>query len=151
MGSNVIRVYVPQMPAFYQALYEYTRAAATPLYLVQGVYMDENDVKKYGDVFAEGSSIIRIMDQDIVDCVNMIHGNAVIGAATGKASGVYQYDVSKYVIGWILGIECESYLVNGTNEAHPDITTRLTATTCNPKMPRPLRFYRPRGGTGHFL
>ena len=52
----------------------------------------------------------------------MLHGNAVIGAKPGKASGLYQYDVSRYVIGWILGIECEAYLVEGTNKAHPNIT-----------------------------
>lgn len=122
MGANVIRVYTPQSPAFYHALYEYNRVAATPLYLMQGVYMDESDVLKYGDVFAPGSVTIQDMRQDIVDCVNMLHGNAVIGAKPGKASGVYQYDVSSYVIGWILGIECEAYLVDGTNQAHPEIT-----------------------------
>lgn len=122
MGSNVIRVYTPQAPGFYRALYEYNRVAATPLYLMQGVYMDEADVLAYGDVFAQGSITIADMRQDIVDCVNMIHGNAVIGAKPGKASGVYQYDVSQYVIGWILGIECEAYLVEGTNQAHPEMT-----------------------------
>ena len=122
MNANVIRVYTPQSPEFYHAFYEYNRVAATPLYLIQGVYMDENDVLAYGDVFAEGSITIADMRQDILDCVNMIHGNAVIGAKPGKASGVYQYDVSRYVIGWILGIECEAYLVDGTNQAHPEIT-----------------------------
>ena len=122
MGSNVIRVYTPQAPAFYRAFYEYNRVASSPLYLMQGVYMDESDVLAYGDVFAEGSITIADMRQDIIDCVNMMHGNAVVGAKAGKASGVYQYDVSQYVIGWILGIECEAYLVNGTNEAHPEIT-----------------------------
>ena len=122
LGSNVIRVYTPQSPVFYHALYEYNRVAATPLYLMQGVYMDESDVLKYGDIFAPQSITIKDMRQDIIDCVNMLHGNAVVGAKPGKASGVYQYDVSKYVIGWILGIECEAYLVEGTNIAHPDIT-----------------------------
>lgn len=122
MGSNVVRVYTPQAPAFYHALYEYNRVAATPIYLLQGIYMDENDVLKYGDVFAPASVIVSDMKQDIVDCVNMLHGNAVIGAKVGKASGVYQYDISKYVIGWILGIECEAYLVDGTNTAHPEMT-----------------------------
>ncbi len=122
MGSNVVRVYTPQAPAFYRALYEYNRVAATPLYLMQGVYMDESDVLQYGDVFAEGSVTIGDMRQDIVDCVNMMHGNAVVSAKPGKASGVYRYDVSQYVIGWILGIECEAYLVEGTNKAHPEMT-----------------------------
>jgi hypothetical protein len=123
MGSNVIRVYTPQVPGFYQALYEYNRLAATPLYLLQGVYMDESDVLRYSDVFAPGSIAIRDMRQDIIDCVNMLHGNALIVKKPGKASGVYRYDVSKYVIGWILGIECEAHLVEGTNKAHPEITS----------------------------
>ena len=123
MGANVIRVYTPQAPGFYQALYEYNRLAATPLYLLQGVYMDENDVLHHADVFAPDSIVIRDMRQDIIDCVNMLHGNAVILESPGKASGVYRYDVSHYVIGWILGIECEAKLVNGTNASHPDINS----------------------------
>ena len=122
MGSNVVRVYTPQAPAFYHALYDYNRVAATPIYLLQGIYMDESDVAKYGDVFAPESVTISDMEVDIIDCVNMLHGNAIIGAKTGKASGIYQYDISKYVIGWILGIECEAYLVDGTNAAHPETT-----------------------------
>ncbi|NLA53617.1 MAG: family 2 glycosyl transferase, partial [Clostridiales bacterium] len=122
MGSNVIRVYTPQSPGFYRALYDFNRVAAIPLYLMQGVYMDESDVLRYGDVFAPQSIAIRDMRQDIIDCVNMLHGNAVIAAKAGKASGLYQYDVSNYVIGWILGIECEAALVEVTNQAHPDIT-----------------------------
>ena len=121
MGSNVVRVYTPQAPVFYQALYEYNRVAATPLYLMQGVYMDEEDVVKYGDVFNPQSTTLADMRQDIVDCVNMLRQRGVIGAKAGKASGVYRYDVSQYVIGWILGIECEAYLVSGTNDAHPEI------------------------------
>ena len=122
MGSNTIRVYTPQTPGFYKALYEYNRLAATPLYLMQGVYMDESDVLLHSDVFAPQSIAIRDMRQDIIDCVNMLHGNAVIVEKAGKASGVYRYDVSKYVTGWILGIETEAYLVDGTNKAHPEMT-----------------------------
>ncbi|MDD4081006.1 MAG: HEAT repeat domain-containing protein [Eubacteriales bacterium] len=123
MGANVIRVYTPQAPGFYQALYEFNRLAATPLYLLQGVYMDESDVQKYADVFSPDSIVIRDMRQDIIDCINILHGNAVILEVPGKASGIYRYDVSDYVIGWILGIECDAGLVNGTNASHPDITS----------------------------
>lgn len=123
MGSNIIRVYTPQTPGFYKALYEYNRLAATPLYLMQGIYMDESDVLLHSDVFAPQSIAIRDMRQDIIDCVNMLHGNAVIVKKAGKASGVYRYDVSKYVAGWILGIETEAHLVDGTNKAHPEMTS----------------------------
>ena len=123
MGSNTIRVYTPQTPGFYRALYEYNRLAATPLYLLQGIYMDESDILRYSDVFAPGSTAIRDMRQDIIDCINMLHGNAVVVEKAGKASGVYRYDVSKYVAGWILGIETEAHLVDGTNRAHPEMTS----------------------------
>ncbi len=78
MGSNTIRVYTPQAPDFYRALYEYNRVAATPLFLLQGIYMDESDVMRYSDVFAPESIAIREMRRDIIDCINMLHGNAVI-------------------------------------------------------------------------
>ena len=123
MGSNTIRVYTPQAPDFYRALYEYNRVAATPLFLLQGIYMDESDVMRYSDVFAPESIAIQEMRRDIIDCINMLHGNAVITGRTGTASGVYRWDVSEYVIGWILGIECEAHLVEGTNTAHPEMTS----------------------------
>lgn len=123
MGANSIRVYTPQSPDFYRALYDYNGLALTPLYLLQGVYMDESDILEYGDVFAPDSIAIRDMRKDIIDCINMIHGNATVAPERGKASGVYRWDVSKYVIGWILGIECETFLVEGTNNAHPEITS----------------------------
>ncbi len=38
----------------------------------------------------------------------------------GPASGTYTKDVSPYVIGWILGIEWDPYLVKGTDENTDD-------------------------------
>ena len=122
MNVNVIRIYIPQSPAFYEAFYKYNQIASTPLYLLQGVYVNEEEVAKYENVYADGSNLIGEFDQDIKDAVDMIHGNAVVELRTGKASGTYQYDVSQYVIGWILGIEWDSALVIGTNQENPDKT-----------------------------
>lgn len=122
LGANVIRVYIPQSPAFYQALYHYNASAPRPLYLLQGVYVDENEVLQYHDVYAADSHLWTDFAQDIRDAADMIHGNAHIPQKVGKAWGNYRWDVSEYVIGWILGIEWEAELVIGTNEANPGQT-----------------------------
>ncbi len=122
MNANVIRIYIPQSPDFYEAFYKYNQVAPTPLYLIQGVYINEEEVDKYSNVYADSSGLIDEFDQDIKDAVDMIHGNAVVAQRTGKASGTYKYDVSQYVVGWILGIEWDSSLVIGTNQANPQKT-----------------------------
>ena len=49
MHANTIRVYVPQMPAFYDALLAYNLTAKSPLYLMQGIYMNEELITTYLD------------------------------------------------------------------------------------------------------
>ena len=44
MNSNTIRVYTIQPPAFYDALYEYNKKSIKPLYVMQGVWVDETDI-----------------------------------------------------------------------------------------------------------
>lgn len=118
LNANVIRVYIPQSPAFYQALYEYNRSSSRPLYLLQGVYVDENEVQNYQDAYA--GDLRALFEQDIRDAADMIHGNADIPQQTGRAWGRYRYDVSEYVVGWILGIEWDAGLVLETNRNNPD-------------------------------
>lgn len=55
--------------------------------------------------------------------MDIIHGNAHIEQRTGHAYGDYTKDVSAYVIGWILGIESDQELVEGTRTAHPDLVS----------------------------
>ena len=120
MNVRVVRVYVNQTPQFYQALSEFNRSADSPLYLFQGVYADEDMIALYGDAFADEfrESFLR----DVRNAVDMIHGRAEIEARPGNASGSYTEDVSRWVIGWILGIEWDAEFVNGTNAAEPERT-----------------------------
>ena len=57
MNANVIRVYTALSPDFYRALYDYNIDNDDPLYLIQGVWMDEEDIETYGDVYAENEKI----------------------------------------------------------------------------------------------
>lgn len=119
MNAKVIRVYTTLKPDFYDALYEYNRKAEKPLYLMQGVWVNEEDISKSKDAYANNEQIKNNFIKDSVDLVDIIHGNATLPSRPGFASGEYKSDVSKYVIGWILGIEWDSEFVDGTNQNNP--------------------------------
>ncbi|MDL2225088.1 HEAT repeat domain-containing protein [Eubacteriales bacterium OttesenSCG-928-M02] len=123
MNVNTIRVYVLQMPEFYQAFKEFNETSEKPLYLIHGVYINEADILKHQDAYAENGLIRNAFLGDIRNVVDVIHGNARIPKTAGNAGGTYAADVSQYVIGWIFGIEWEAEFVNTTNENNPEITS----------------------------
>ena len=92
-------------PQFYQAFYDFNSTAENPLYLFQGVWMDEEDITTYADVYAENSKIKNEFTADALNCVDVIMGSATLPERAGFASGTYTADVSKWFAGWILGIE----------------------------------------------
>ena len=118
MNVQVIRVYVNQMPEFYEALAEYNKKASRPLYLLHGVYCSEDLIEEYQNAYNE--EFRASFTRDIENAVDIIHGNAEIERVPGSAGGTYTADVSQWVIGWILGIEWSADFVNGTNEAEPE-------------------------------
>ncbi len=46
MNANVIRVYTTMMPHFYEALYTFNQSVSHPLILKQGVWLNEENIKK---------------------------------------------------------------------------------------------------------
>ncbi len=120
MHANCVRVYTVQPPDFYEAFYEYNLTAEKPLYLFQGTWYDEGRLAESGDAF--DGQMMEYLEKDMRDLVDLIHGNCTIDPMQGKASGIYQYDISPYVAGWILGIESDAAFVTTTNEAHPELT-----------------------------
>ena len=123
MNANCIRVYTTMRPQFYQALYDYNSQTDSPLYLFQGVWMDEEDIAAYADVYAENSKIKNEFIQDALNCVDVVMGNAVLPERAGFASGAYTANLSKWFAGWILGIECDPKFIQNTNESNPDKNT----------------------------
>lgn len=121
MNCNCIRVYTMMRPQFYLALKDYNSKAENPIYLFQGIWVNEDDIERLGDVYAENEKILTDFKQDAINITDVIHGNAVIPDSPGKASGTYRADVSTWLAGWIIGIEWDPNLVNNTDEQHPDM------------------------------
>jgi hypothetical protein len=120
MNANTIRVYVAQMPCFYDALLSHNRTADEPLYLLQGIYMNEDLIETYADAYCNDGELEGIFHRDLTNAIDIVHGNAEIEKLPGNAGGTYTSDISQYVIGYLPGIEFSADFVIGTNEKNPE-------------------------------
>ena len=115
MGANTLRVYTIQSEAFYSAFYEYNLKNPTPLYLLQGVWV--NDYVQNSHVDAYDSKFFDAFLESCQTAVDVIHGQRKIlpGAVNSAGSGHYRYDISPWVIGYILGVEWKDTTVAFTD------------------------------------
>ncbi len=120
MNADVIRVYTTLKPDFYDSLYLYNKHAKKPLYLIQGVWVKEEDTAELNDAYKDNERILNSFIKDSKDLVDIFHGDAELPEKRGFADGKYTSDISEYVIGWIFGIEWDSQFVHGTNVNNPD-------------------------------
>lgn len=118
MGANTVRVYTIQDDVFYNALYEYNVNNNDPLYLIQGVWVNDYVQNSRVDAFDK-----TFKDEFLNNCytmINVIHGNCVLnlGEKASSGSGNYMKDVSSWVVGYILGVDWEDSTVVYTNEKY---------------------------------
>lgn len=134
LGANTIRVYTILHDDFYNALYAYNTqreaAGEEPLWLLQGVWVDDYSHNSHKDAYDDG--LLPEMLEDGKTVIDILHGNRSLLGRDGDASGRYRKDVSRWVLGYILGVEWESSLVTYTNQNNPDKSsyqgTYLTTT-----------------------
>ncbi|MGI6349022.1 MAG: hypothetical protein ACOXZ0_03810 [Eubacteriales bacterium] len=119
MNANVIRVYTLHPPGFYNALLRYNEHHDEKLYVMHGVWINEEELVKSQNAFEENNLEEFRREMEII--TDVIHGNKTVEARPGHASGIYMADVSQYVIAWILGIEWDPYVVENTNHLHASI------------------------------
>ena len=121
MGANTIRVYTILGTEFYDAVYEYNINNENPLYIIHGLwvndYVQNSHVDAYDDIF-----VGQILD-DSKDLVDVIHGRKKLSLGRGLGTGTYNKDISKWVIGYILGVEWEDVTVEFTNKSHKDLNS----------------------------
>jgi hypothetical protein len=119
MNANAIRIYTLHPPQFYEAFYEYNQVAEKPLFLFHGSWVNEEKLLRNQDAFA--SENVEDAKTEIKNLIDIIHGQADLPKQPGHASGVYKYDISKYVLGIIVGTEWDPYMVSNTNHKHSGI------------------------------
>lgn len=119
MNANVIRVYTLQMPAFYDALYEFNKHTKEPLYIIHGVWVDEHVMLEEMNAFSP--KIIDKFKSETDRIIDVIHGNAEIEKVIGRGYGKYTKDISPYVVGYILGTEWDPYFAESTNKINKEM------------------------------
>lgn len=119
MNANVIRVYTLQPPGFYQALKRYNDNHKEKIYVFHGVWINETGLMNSLDAFEPKN--LQAFHNEMKTIVDVVHGNKIVKAKRGYASGVYRADISRYVIGWILGIEWNPFMVKNTNAKYKSI------------------------------
>ncbi len=125
LGANTVRVYTILHDDFYNAFYEYNtareEAGEEPLWLLHGVWVDDYSHNSHKDAFDDG-----LLPELIEDCkviVDILHGNRFHLGRDGDGSGYYRHYVSRWVLGYILGVKWEASLVTYTNQNNPNRTS----------------------------
>lgn len=113
MGANTIRIATVYEDTFYNAFYEYNRNHDKPLYLLQGIsvtdYANDSGQDAYSAEFY--GSLIK----DAHTVVDIIHGRKNIMLNEARGSGIYRKDISKWVLGYIIGSDWDTGTVAYTN------------------------------------
>lgn len=118
-GYNMVRLYTLHYPRFYEVLDSFNiQHPDNPIYFIQGVWLEEELPGYNQDLFYNSASFYKEVRED-VDCM---HGNRVISSRLGKAYGTYTKDVSKWLMGYLVGREVSDWEVKTTNAAHTDKT-----------------------------
>ena len=119
MGANCIRIYTINSPTFYNALYEFNSDNENPLYLIQGVNIDEHIQNSRLDAF-NPKYINPILEQS-KNTVDIIHGNARLAYNKSGKRVNYTKDISKWVLGYIIGSEWRESTVVYTDKKNDHI------------------------------
>lgn len=116
MHANTVRVFTVMPPQFYAALYDHNASAQSPLYLIQGIWFNENYMYEGDHAFEDDEKIITSFQRAARETVDIIHGNSDYTSYGKIEKAVYPHDLSPYLAGYILGLEWEPGFVQRTNE-----------------------------------
>lgn len=102
MGANCIKVSNLMGANFYKALDKFNKDKKNPIYLMQGIYFDEKLLKNGKD--PQGNKASSAFKDNIKLVIDSVHGNPY-NKEKPDILQVYKTDISKYVIGYSLGIQ----------------------------------------------
>ncbi len=122
LGANTVRVYTILHDDFYNAFYEYNTAREAageePLWLIHGVWVNDYVQNSHRDAYDD--DFRETFLEDCRTVVDILHGKKSLVLGEGTGSGSYRKDVSRWVIGYILGVEWEDVTVVYTDRKYPE-------------------------------
>lgn len=113
---NTIRVYNISSPDFYKALYNYNKGRKKPLYLIQSTDVGTYEKNSKYDYFSK--QVKNDLLKNVKIMVDCIHGNRIVLFNNKYSYGTYRYDVSDYVIGYLIGSDWVGKTVEYTNQLY---------------------------------
>ncbi len=122
LGANTVRVYTIMDSDFYEAFYQFNTEKESPLYLLQGLQV--SDRANYGSEDAYDEDFRELLIQSGQTAVDVIHGRRLItseGAGNLSGTGIYRRDISRWVMGYLVGNEWDSGNIAYTDNStlHP--------------------------------
>ena len=133
LGARVVRVYTISRPVFYDAVLDYNaNHPQAPVFVLHGIWLpDEEDFYATGNIYTP--AVTNSFDAEIEDAVRVVHGDATLPERPGHASGTYQSDISKWLLGWSAGIEWDPTATHSTDMKNaginPYVGRYITATS----------------------
>ena len=109
LNANTLRVYTLLPPSFYRAFHHYIESGGK-LSLIQQVWVDEPD---HQDLFQPGFE--DATKTEIREIVDAIHGHGQVSPKRNRGSGIYEFDLSEHVSGYILGRDLDPSVIAQTN------------------------------------
>lgn len=118
MGANTVRIYSVYSEEFYNAFYKFNKDNPNPLWLLQGVRID--DYTLYNRESGVDDSFLGQYTENSIIAVDVIHGRRKLSLSKNGVfgQGDYKNDVSPWVIGYIVGDDWEPTTVAYTNEMY---------------------------------
>lgn len=102
LNVNCIRVSDLMSESFYEALQIFNEENEKPLYLLQGIYFDEVDLRN-GDDFYD-KEVRKKFEHRIKLVISAVHGRPY-KIIPDDSTQIYKWDISDYVIGYTLGVD----------------------------------------------
>jgi len=120
MNTRVIRIYTIMPPYFYEALAEFNAHQPVPLMVLHGIWSPEEALIGEDSLGRDAytDAITSAFETEIRQAVGAIHGKVTIPPKPGHASGDYTADISRYVLGWVVGTEWFPLAVQRTDQTH---------------------------------